>query len=215
MPNYQKVRANKWYKFERVFSNQESETRYIREIIFGKRTRRTYWEITTDLETMPETSTSFVMTNLTEKRSQIKKTLGNLYGLRTWVEYGFRQCKQELGWTDYRLTDFQDIEKWWEIIFCVYLMISLNSEVFRSLSQCSQRDSESQKNTTNFSTHQQWNHKDGWKNVLNNLRLMIQPTIILWLIVPWLDVFPDRYLLMGFHRLIQNINQFPSIFPDG
>jgi hypothetical protein len=35
---------------------------------------------------MPETSTSFVMINLTEKRSQIKKTLGNLYGLRTGVE---------------------------------------------------------------------------------------------------------------------------------
>jgi hypothetical protein len=216
MPSNQKVRANKWCQFERVFSNQESETRYIREIIFGKRSTRTYWEITTDPETMPETSTSFVMTNLTEKRSQIKKTLGNLYGLRTWVEYGFRQCKQELGWTDYRLTDFQDIEKWWEIIFCVYLMISLNSEVFRSLSQCcSQRDSESQKNTTNLSTHQQWNYQDGWKNVLNNLRLIIQPTIILWLIVPWLDVFPERYLLLGFHRLIQNINQFKSYFPDG
>jgi len=112
MPSNQKVRANKWCQFERVFSNQESETRYIREIIFGKRSTRTYWEITTDTETMPETSTSFVMTNLTEKRSQIKKTLGNLYGLRTWVEYGFRQCKQELGWTDYRLTNFQGIEKW-------------------------------------------------------------------------------------------------------
>ncbi|CAD5982253.1 putative transposase for insertion sequence element IS701 [Planktothrix tepida] len=75
----------------------------------------------------------------------MKKTLGNLYGLRTWVEYGFRQCKQELGWTDYRLTDFPDIEKWWEIIFCVYLMISLNSEVFRSLSQGSPREFESKK----------------------------------------------------------------------
>jgi hypothetical protein len=94
-------------------------------------------------------------------------------------------------------------------------MISLSSEVFRSLSQCNQRDSESQKNTTNFSTHQKWNHKDGWKNVLNNLCLIIQPTIILWLIVPWLDVFSDRYLLLGFHRLLQNINQFQSYIPDG
>lgn len=112
MPSHQKVRANKWCKFERVFSNHESEIRYIREIIFGKRSTRTYWELTTAPETMPEASTSFVMTNLTDKRSQIKKILGNLYGLRTWVEYGFRQCKQELGWTDYRLTSFQDIEKW-------------------------------------------------------------------------------------------------------
>ena len=44
----QRVRANKWCKFKRTFSNQTSETRYIREIIYGKRNKRTYWEITTD-----------------------------------------------------------------------------------------------------------------------------------------------------------------------
>ena len=60
---------------------------------------------------MPENSTSFVMTNLQETRSKMKQTLGNLYGLRTWVEYAFRQCKQELGWTNYRFTNFKDIEK--------------------------------------------------------------------------------------------------------
>ncbi|MBD2480999.1 hypothetical protein [Planktothrix sp. FACHB-1365] len=47
------------------------------------------------------------------------------------------------------------------------------------------------------------------------LRLIIQPTIILWLIVPWLDIFPDRHLLVGFHKLIENINQFQSYFPNG
>jgi SRSO17 transposase len=121
MPEEQKVRANKWYKFQRTFSNHKSENRYIREIIYGKKRAVTYWEITTDPETMPENSTSFVMTNL---QGNLKKILGDLYGLRTWVEYGFRQCKQELGWTDYRFTNFQHIEKWWSIIFCVYTMIS-------------------------------------------------------------------------------------------
>jgi hypothetical protein len=77
------------------------------------------------------------------------------------------------------------------------------------------RESESQKTTADLSTHQQWNQKGGWKNVLNNLRLMIQPMIILWLIAAWLDVFPDRYLLLGFHKLIQNINQSQSYFPNG
>ena len=77
MPSSQRVRANKWSKFERIFSNQTSETRYIREIIFGKRRKRTYWEITTAPETMPENSTSFVMTNIQETRSQMKKILGN------------------------------------------------------------------------------------------------------------------------------------------
>ena len=61
MPLSQRVRANKWAKFKRIFSTQTSETRYIREIIFGRRDRRTYWEITTDSETMPENSTSFIM----------------------------------------------------------------------------------------------------------------------------------------------------------
>jgi len=64
MPCEQKVRANKWCEFERTFSNLKSEKRYIREIIYSKRTAITYWEITTDPETMPEHPTSFVMTNL-------------------------------------------------------------------------------------------------------------------------------------------------------
>ncbi len=204
----QKVRANKWCKFTRTFSNQKSETRYIREIIYGKRGKRTYWEITTDPEIMPENSTSFVMTNLQLSRSKMKKTLGNLYGLRTWVEYGFRQCKQELGWTDYRFTNFQEIEKWWEIIFSTYWMISSHSKVLCNLSRM-------QEPVTDFSLHPQWSDKDGWKTTLNNLRLIIQPTILFWMIIPWLDVFPNRSLLLGFHRLIAVMNQFSFYLPDG
>ena len=56
---------------------------------------------------MPENSTSFIMTNI---QGNPKKILGNLYGLRTWVEYGFRQCKQELGWSQINL-------KKWETFF--------------------------------------------------------------------------------------------------
>lgn len=87
MPSSQTVRALKWCKFERTFSEQKSETRYIREIIYGKKRAVTYWEVTTDPATMPENSTSFIMTNI---KGQVKKTLENIYGLRTWVEYGFR-----------------------------------------------------------------------------------------------------------------------------
>lgn len=205
MPAEQRVRANKWHKFLRIFSDKTSETRYIREIIFGKRSSRTYWEITIDPETLPENSTSFVMTNL---KGNIKETLGNLYGLRTWIEYGFRQAKQELGWHDYRLTNFADIEKWWEIIFSVYLMISLNAPAFQLLNQSHIPNSKIRKPAVDFYIHQQWNQGVGWKNVLNNLRLIIQPTILLWLISPWLDIFPNRYLLLGFHDLIHAMNQF-------
>ena len=95
LPFNQRVIANKWCRFERIFSDKKSESRYIREIIYGKKGAITYWEITTDPETMPSNSTTFVKTNL---KGKVKKIVGNLYGLRTWVEYGFRQCKQELGW---------------------------------------------------------------------------------------------------------------------
>jgi SRSO17 transposase len=209
----QRVRANKWCKFERTFSNKKSETRYIREIIYGKRRAITYWEITTDPETMPENSTSFIMTNL---QGNLKKTLGDLYGLRTWVEYGFRQCKQELGWKDYRFTNFQNIERWWEIIFCVYTMISLNSPALLGLNKSRKIETELQENSSvDFSNHQQWNHKCGWKNTLNNLRLIIQPLLLFWLIYPWLNIFPNSHLLLGFNYLIAAMNQFKPCYASG
>ena len=82
----------------------------------------------------------------------MKKTLGDLSGLRTWVEDGFRQCKHQLGWTDYRFTNFKDIERWWEIIFGVYTMISLNSQAFLALNQSGQIATAAQK---------QWNRESG------------------------------------------------------
>ena len=40
MSSNQRVKANKWCKFERTFSNQKSEARYIREVIYGKKKER-------------------------------------------------------------------------------------------------------------------------------------------------------------------------------
>jgi SRSO17 transposase len=59
----------------------------------------------------------------------IKKTVGNTYGLRTWIEYGFKHSKNELGWADFRLTDYKDIEKGWELVCRAYLMVSLQASV--------------------------------------------------------------------------------------
>ena len=199
----QKVRANKWCEFKRTFSDQKSEIRYIREIIYGIRSYRTYWEITTEPETMPENSTSFVMTNIQSSRSKMKKTLGNLYGLRTWVEYGFRQCKQELGWTNYRFTNFQEINKWWEMIFSAYWMVSSHDKAFIDLNQSqalSNSNISSEESIADFSLHQQWSDKEGWKTTLNNFRLIIQPTILFWMIIPWLDIFPNRSLRLWYSR---------------
>ena len=55
----------------------------------------------------------------------------------------------------------------------------------------------------------------GWKHTFNNLRLIIQPILLLWLVSPWLAVFPNHYLWLSFHQLIAFMNQFYSYFPDG
>jgi len=89
------------------------------------------------------------------------RKVGNFYWLRTWVEYGLKQSKNELGWADFRVTHSPQIEKWWEIICSAYLLVSLHSEQLLKLPPQSQSE---------FASHPQWDHGNGWKNILNNLR---------------------------------------------
>lgn len=211
MPCGWQVRYNRWKKFDRVFSNGEKQERYIREIIYGKRRTIRYWQITTDSVQLPENSTWFVMTNLP---GDIHKSVGNIYGLRTWIEYGFKQSKNELGWADYRLTDYEEIEKWWEIVFSAYLMVSLQSKVFPDLDP-EKTDVKSNPILGKFTQHPWWNQEQGWKNVLNNLRLIIQPFVFFCSISPWLKVFPIPCLRRGFLALIALMNEFNAYLPDG
>ena len=76
-------------------------------------------------------------------------------------------------------------------------------------------NSEASITNLDLESHPEWNHQTGWKNVLNNVRLIIQPSLLLWLIVPWLEIFPDSSLLLGFHRLISTMNQFEPLFLSG
>ena len=214
MPSNQKVRANKWYEFIRVFSNGKKENRHIREIIYGVRKEITYWQITTDIETMPENSTSFVMTNVKGSRTEQKKTIGNLYGQRTWIEYGFRQCKQELGWTDYILRNSEDILKWWEIINSAYWMVSLNT---KKISQLWKKEdiSELKKGESISLLHPNFKNNNSWKSTLTNYRIMIQPIIVFGLLLPWLKLVNSEILCKGFNDLLIIANEGMSHFWTG
>lgn len=48
------------------------------------------------------------------------------------MEYGFKQVNNELGWADFRWTDYDSIERWWEIIVSAYLLVSLQADYFQS-----------------------------------------------------------------------------------
>lgn len=194
-PN-ERVRANKWCKFTRTFRDGKIETRYIREIIYGKKRRITYWEMTTDTENLPKNSTSFVRTNC---QGNLEKRLGDLYGQRTWVEYGFRKCKQELGWKDYRLTKIESIEKWWGLINSVYTMVSLQTKPLKEL-----LFSEEEKEEIN-----------SWKTSLKKIMMMIEPLILFWLITPWLKMVNSSGLLEGLNNLLSITHDSKLYFPTG
>lgn len=209
MPREQRIRYSRWKAFERIFSNGKSEVRYLQEIIFGKRRTLRYWTITTDPLNLPENSTWFLMSNLPKASDQ---AVGNLYGLRTWVEYGFKQCKNHLGWADFRLTSYEQIERWWEVVSSAYLMVTLQ---FGGLDSSDDQGSGQQQAglLDKFSQHPWWNQTQGWKHRLNNLQLVIQPYVYFCLIKPWLKVFEIPPLKTGFGRLIAIMNEFQGWIP--
>ena len=81
-----------------------------------------------------------------------------------------------------------------------------------TLNLCDGTQSNPNNNSANLSAHQQWNHKSGWKNTLNNFRLVVQPMLLFWLIYPWLQIFPNSNLLIGFKHLIDTMNQFQPFY---
>ncbi|PSB59983.1 IS701 family transposase [Chroococcidiopsis cubana CCALA 043] len=185
----QRVQYLKWHKFQRVFSDLTTENRFIREIIPGKRGEIRYWQITTDVEQLPENSTWYVMSKYPDITP---REVGNFYGLRSWVEYGLKQSKNELGWADFRMTNYDQIERWWEIICSAYLMVSLHSE---------QMGFSPPQSGAKLTSHPWWDDGNGWKNILNNLRLILQPFTLFNLIYPWLTVFSIPQLFNGFSQL--------------
>lgn len=212
LPPGQRVRYTNWRPFARAFSNGESQTRYIREIVFGQRGRIRFYHLTTDHQTLPPESTWYIMTNL---QGHIRTTVGNTYGLRTWIEYGFKHAKNELGWADFRVTDYASIERWWELVSCAYLLVSLQSSVVGQEDDASERSHPPTVTTPpdRFAEHRWWDSGQGWKNILNNLRLMLQPYIFSCLLVPWLLLFDIPGLRAGFPQLIGIMNSLHASLP--
>jgi SRSO17 transposase len=196
LPQDQEVTAEPWETFTRTFSNGETEGRYRREIIYGTRHSVRYWELTTDPETLPDNSTVFVMSNAPAIKLD---EIGDAYGERTWVEYGLKQSKDVLGWADFRVTNYKQIERWWEIVMSAFTMVSLFADAFNPECPLSQQV---------FTQHPWWDNQRGWKNLLNNLRLVIEPWIAFNHLKQWLTVFFIPTLEQGFAQLIERMQQF-------
>jgi hypothetical protein len=115
------------------------------------------------------------------------------------LNYGLKHSQDALGWADFRMTNYEQIEKWWELVMSAFLMVSLFTDAFNDASPIIHQQ---------FAQHPWWNHQRGWKNLLNNLRLIIQPLVCLNELKRWLSVFPRGSLQTDLEYLITQMNQF-------
>jgi hypothetical protein len=128
-----------------------------------------------------------------------------------------KQSKNELGWADFRVTEYSRIEKWWEIVMSAYLMISLQSEQLNKQEEANLSLGKSTQEE--IKKHPFWDEGKGWKNILNNLRLLMQPLCCFNILKPWLVVVFNPQIIRLFCRLFFQFNQLinslvEKIFPD-
>jgi SRSO17 transposase len=194
----QRGRQTRWRPFARVVTAGSTEQRFIRETIYGQRQVVRYFQLTTDPATLPPATTWDLMTN---QPGKIESTVGNTCGRRTWVEYGFKHRKDDLGWADYRLTDSASIARWWELVMSAYTLLSLQTPDFAALGPVAAPAAappaaaqtlppDAPEAAAPLDAHPAWDPGNGWKQHLNNLRLLLQPYTCSCLLLPWLHLVP-------------------------
>jgi hypothetical protein len=207
----ERKRYTRWRAYDRTFADGTSERRYLREIVFGARHPVRYYQLTTDPVHQPEETTWYLKTNL---QGKIERSVGNTFGLRTWIEYGFKQAKDELGWADYRLTEAHSIARWWEVVMSAYTLVSLQSLARAAQAPAADGATASSPTTTpRVTAHPQWAGDAGWKHQLNNLRLLLQPYVCAALLVPWVRLFDLPHLQRGLADACSLMNAFHLLGP--
>jgi DDE superfamily endonuclease len=79
----------------------------------------------TDPARLPGHSTWYLLTNLprpaTRRAQQAELAdIVRLYGLRNWVEQGYKQVKGELGWADFQVRSDRAIRRHWTLVCCAF-----------------------------------------------------------------------------------------------
>jgi hypothetical protein len=84
---------------------------------------------TTDPERLPKLTTWYLVTNLPHPEPRRARPgfapadlaeVVRLYGLRNWVEQGYKQVKHELGWADFQVRSDRAIRRHWTLVCCAF-----------------------------------------------------------------------------------------------
>jgi DDE superfamily endonuclease len=122
-----------WTPVTRRFRDGHQETWWAADLRYGPygpdKARRAV-VATTDPATLPPLTTWYLTTNLpcpgtpsTHDAPFAPADLAEivrLYGLRNWVEQGYKQLKQELGWADFMVRSDPAIRRHWYLVCCAF-----------------------------------------------------------------------------------------------
>lgn len=124
-----------WTAVVRRFHDGHKETWWAVDLQLGgsygpERTHRLV-VATSDPRSLPQASTWYLVTNLplpATARALEHPALPaadlpevvRLYGLRQWVEQGYKQVKQELGWADFQVRADHAIRRHWALVCCAF-----------------------------------------------------------------------------------------------
>jgi hypothetical protein len=86
--------------------------------------------VTTDPATLPERSTSYLVSNLpapgSERAQKSQHSVADLaevarlYALRSWIEQSYKQVKNSLGWAHYQVRKDLSIRRHWQLVCCAF-----------------------------------------------------------------------------------------------
>jgi hypothetical protein len=122
-----------WTPIKRRFRDGHGETWWAADLTFtgyGPERLVRLVVATTDPATLPTISTWYLTTNLPQPGSARAADsphaaadlaeVVRLYGLRNWVEQGYKQVKHELGWADFMVRSDHAIRRHWQLVCCAF-----------------------------------------------------------------------------------------------
>jgi hypothetical protein len=121
-------KPGRWRRVTRRFGDGHTETWWAADAQLGRwgpdRPLRLVIA-STDPGGLPGHSTWYLLTNLprpASRRAQQAELadIVRLYGLRNWVEQGYKQVKGELGWADFQVRSDRAIRRHWTLVCCAF-----------------------------------------------------------------------------------------------
>ena len=121
-----------WTAVTRSFRDDHTETWWALEVVagpYGPEHAQRAVVATTDPATLPALSTWYLVTNLPAPQPQPQQIsdpvadlaeVVRLYALRNWVEQGYKQVKQALGWAQYQVRSDRAIRRHWQLVCCAF-----------------------------------------------------------------------------------------------